>query len=342
MAQRTLDASGRPTLHVSTSGTASRTGVRWLLRVLVACVALLAFAIVGRRYNKELPRLLHAKPLAVALIIMVFVPTRVLTSEVLRIGLRALGHRVSVYESFMVSMVNAYANLLLPRAGLGLPAVYMKMKHAIPIADFATVQLLPMTVLQVTTIGVTGVACLSAMSFLQGRPLDWRLAGLFTAVALASIVPLAVRFRVPERWNNRPALFLRRVGESWRLLGRCGHTASRSFALHGAALLLRGLRLQLAFWAIGQPVNFLAALTASLLADLAFFISITPSALGFRETAVALAAGMLGASPEICVAAVLLDRIVYSIVIVVVAQVGMWQFMRPVFCTTPAAAADAD
>ena len=310
---------------------------RFLLRVLLACAALLAFAYVGRRYSEELPRLLDAKPLAVALIVLVFVPTRVLTSEVMRIGLKALGHRVSTYESFMVSMVNAYANLLFPRAGLGLPAVYMKMKHAIPIADFATVQLLPMTVLQVTTIGVTGVACLGAMWLVQGRAVDWKLACLFAGVAVASVVPIAFRFNVPERWNNRLAGFLRRLSESWRLLGRCGHTASRSFALHATVLLLRGLRLQIAFWAIGQPVNYLAALAASLLADLAFFISITPSALGFREGAVVLAAGMLGTTKEICLAAVLLDRIVYSLVIIVVAQVGMWQFMRPVFRQSRAA-----
>jgi uncharacterized membrane protein YbhN (UPF0104 family) len=251
--------------------------------------------------------------------------------------LKALGHPISTYESFMVSMVNAYANLLLPRAGLGLPAVYMKMKHAIPIADFATVQLLPMTVLQVTTIGMTGVACLGAMHFGQGRPVDWRLAGVFVAVALASLVPLILRFNVPERWQNRPAAFLRRLGESWRRLGGSGHVGSTSVALHAAVLLLRAARLQIAFWAIGQPVHYLPALASSLLADLAFFISITPSALGFREGAVLLGAGMLGTTKEICLAAVLLDRLVYSAVIIVVAQVGMWQFMRPVFRSARAA-----
>jgi uncharacterized membrane protein YbhN (UPF0104 family) len=312
---------------------------RWLLRVVVACVAMMAFAWVGRRYGEELKRLPHAKPMAVAMIVAVFVPTRVLTSEVMRVGLRALGHRISTYESFMVSMVNAYANLLLPRAGLGLPAVYMKMKHAIPIADFATVQLLPMTVLQVTTIGVTGVSCVAAIHVIEGRPVDWRLAGVFAAVALASIIPLVARFNVPEKWQNRAAAFLRRLSESWRRLGGSGHVGSVSVTLHTAVLLLRAARLQLAFWAIGQPVHYLPALAASLLADLAFFISITPSALGFREGAVLLGAGMLGTTKEICLAAVLLDRVIYSIVIVVVAQVGMWQFMRPVF--RPARAAGA-
>jgi uncharacterized membrane protein YbhN (UPF0104 family) len=207
----------------------------------------------------------------------------------------------------------------------------MKLKHAIPVADFAMVQLLPMTVLQVTTIGVTGLACLGGMHVVQGRPIDWRLAAVFGAAAAGSLVPLLVRFDVPDRWQGKLASFLRRLSESWRRLGRCGHTASRSVAIHFVVLLLRALRLQLAFWAIGQPVSFLPALAASLMADLAFFISITPSALGFREGAVMLAAGLLGTTMEVSLASVLLDRIVYSAVIIVVAQVGMWKFMRPVF-----------
>ena len=313
----------------------TRANPRWRLRLLLALVALVAFAYLGWKFRKEMPRLLEAKPLGIALIVATFLPMRLLTSEVQRIGLRALGHVISTYESFMVSMINAYGNLLLPRAGLGLPAVYLKLKHAIPVADFATVQVLPLTALQIATIGVTGVASLGAMRLLDRRPVDVRLLALFAAVAAGSVVGTLARFKVPDSWQNRPAQFLRRLSESWRRLGRSGHVASTSVALHVGTLLLRGLRLQIAFWSIGQPVGYLPAFVASLLADIAFFISITPAALGFREGAVALAAGMLGATTEVCVAAVFLDRIVYSIVIILTAQVGMWHLMRPVFHHTP-------
>src|SRR5205814_7164844 len=103
----------------------TRANPRWRLRLLLALVALLAFAYLGWKFRKEMPRLLEAKPLGIALIVATFLPMRLLTSEVQRIGLRALGHVISTYESFMVSMINAYGNLLLPRAGLGLPAVYL-------------------------------------------------------------------------------------------------------------------------------------------------------------------------------------------------------------------------
>jgi uncharacterized membrane protein YbhN (UPF0104 family) len=225
--------------------------------------------------------------------------------------------------------------LLLPKGGLGLPAVYLKVKRGVPVADFATVQILPLTALQIATIGVTGVVALGVMHFAQGRPVDPRLLAVLGVIAAVSVVGTLTHFKVPDAWQRGAAPFLRRLSESWRRLGRSGHVASASIALHVGTLLLRGLRLQIAFWAIGQPVGYLPVFVTSLLADIAFFISITPGALGFREGAVALGAGMLGTTTEVCVAAVFLDRIVYSIVIILTAQVGMWHLMRPVFHHTP-------
>ncbi|MFL6110898.1 MAG: lysylphosphatidylglycerol synthase domain-containing protein, partial [Catenulispora sp.] len=258
---------------------------------MLGVVTLLAFAYVGRNYSHELSRLPQAKPLGIVLIVATFLPMRLLTSEVQRIGLKALGHRISTYESFMVSMINAYGNLLLPKGGLGLPAVYLKVKRGVPVADFATVQILPLTALQIATIGVTGVVALGVMHFAQGRPVDRRLLAVLGVIAAVSVVGTLTHFKVPDDWQRGAAPFLRRLSESWRRLGRSGHVASASIALHVGTLLLRGLRLQIAFWAIGQPVGYLPVFVTSLLADIAFFISITPGALGFREGAVALGAG---------------------------------------------------
>ena len=308
-----------------------RRPLRWVIRIMIAAVVIAAFVYLGRNYQDELPRLRQAKPLAVLLMVLVFIPTRLLTSEVMRLGLRALGHRVSVYESFMVSMVNAYANLLLPRAGLGLPALYMKLKHAIPIADFSMVQLLPMTVLQMTTIGLAGVGCLLALRLFQGQPIHVAAMGVFAGVAIASYVGTHFRIGIPERWQNRLALFLRRATESWQRLGRSGHTIGWSMLLHALVLVLRAVRLHLAFSAVGVEVNYLGVFAASLFADLAFFVSITPSALGFREGAIVLGAQMMGTTADLAVAAAILDRLVYSAVIVIIAQFGLFQLVRPVF-----------
>ena len=44
----------------------------------------------------------------------------------------------------------------------------------------------------------------------------------------------------------------------------------------------------------------------------------------------------IGVSPEAAVVATVLDRIVYSLVIVVIGQLGMWQLVGPAFRNRPA------
>jgi uncharacterized protein (TIRG00374 family) len=263
----------------------------------------------------------------------------VLTSEVMRLGLKALGHVVSVYESFMVSMVNAYANLLIPRAGLGLPAVYMKLKHGVPIADFSSVQLVPMTVLQITTIGIAGVICLVTLHYNYNIKGIAPFTAVFSILAIGSCAAMVLPVGVPVRYQNRLATFLRRMAESWQRLGRSGHTIGWSMLLHAGVLLLRALRYYVAYRAMGQDhVNFFGVCVGSLLADVGFFMSVTPSALGFREGGMVLAAPFIGVTPDMAVAVTLLDRIVYSGVIVVIGQLGMWRLVGPVFKGRGAAA----
>ncbi len=335
------------------SDPAAKNPRRWLIRIGLAVVVLAVFAYVGRRFFDDLPKLRQAKPLGVLLIALIFIPTRILTSEIMRLGLRALGHVVSAYESFMVSLVNAYANLLIPRAGLGLPAVYMKMKHGVRIADFSGVQLVPMTVLQITTIGLAGVIVMLILHA-QGRATTTGvpLLPLFAALALGSLAAVLLpvgrprqdphrwqRSLLPARFRERATAFLSRMGAAYQQLGRCGHTIAWSMLLHAGVLVLRAARIHVAFWAMGQDVNFWGVFVGSLLADVAFFISVTPAALGFREGGVMLAAPLIGVTPDMAVATTILDRIVYSLVIVAIGQFGLWRLVHPVFARKPPAVA---
>jgi uncharacterized membrane protein YbhN (UPF0104 family) len=62
-------------------------------------------------------------------------------------------------------------------------------------------------------------------------------------------------------------------------------------------------------------------------------MSVTPSALGFREGGILLATPLMGPDVDrgMVLAATVLDRIVYSLVIVAIGQLGMWRLVGPVF-----------
>ena len=98
---------------------------------------------------------------------------------------------------------------------------------------------------------------------------------------------------------------------------------------HTVMFLLRALRIQLCFRAVGVQVPYWGAFAASLLADLALLIAITPSALGFREAALVYAARVMGTTGDVALAAAILDRLISTACNIVVGQIGVWQLIRP-------------
>jgi uncharacterized protein (TIRG00374 family) len=86
----------------------------------------------------------------------------------------------------------------------------------------------------------------------------------------------------------------------------------------------------LCFYAVGQRVSYLGALAASLLADLAFVVSVTPASLGFREGALVYSARIMHTTGDVAMAAAILDRLISTACNVVVGQLGVMQLIRPV------------
>jgi len=297
---------------------------------------LAVLAIAGRRFYDELYRLREAPPLLVALIFLLWPASRYPAAVVMRTSLRALGTQLGRYEAFMLQMVQSYSNVLVPRSGIGVLGLYMKRRHGTPLADLGAVQVLPMTLLQLFTIGVMGLLCQAALLAPGGAQPDRVMALCFTAVAIASVLPLMVPVPKGGQGRGRIVAFLARLSFAWQRLGRSREVLGRAVITHTAMLLIRALRVMLCFRAVRAELPYSGALAASLLADVAFVFSITPSGLGFREAAVVYSASAIGTTHDIAMAAALLDRLIGTACNVLVGQVGVWQFIRPALRGTPA------
>jgi uncharacterized membrane protein YbhN (UPF0104 family) len=306
---------------------------RRLFRAALALGVLATLLYVGRRYTDELGRLAAVSPWAVLGVVALYLPARWLSAEVMRRALASLGHALAAGEVLLLTFANSYVNLVVPRAGLGMPAAYLKLRRGVPVADVSAVQLVGMTLLQATCIGLIGLACLALLPTPPAPgavPVDGWIYGVFAATAAGTLALLLCPVRVAAHRQGKLASFVRRVLESWRRLARDARGVATILVIQAAVLLLRGARVQLCFYAIGQPVGYLPALAASLLADVASLVGITPSGLGFRETAIVLASGVLGTSRDLGLAAAVLDRAVTSGVVIVVGQVAMWRLIgRP-------------
>ena len=136
-----------------------------------------------------------------------------------------------------------------------------------------------------------------------------------------AVVPVAV----PENWSGRIAHFARRLSQAWRQLSTSRTLLGRLLILHLLGMVLRAVRLQVAFWSMDVSVSFLDVFVVSLLADLMFFVSFTPNGLGFRETAIVYGARVTGATVAEALAAAILDRLVTTATVIVAAQISLWR-----------------
>jgi uncharacterized membrane protein YbhN (UPF0104 family) len=303
-----------------------------IIRLLIGLVVLGMLAYFARSYLGELRRLPSVSPAFVAAILALYLVMRVLNGLMMKLALSPLGYVVSVKEASMLAILTTYANLLLPRAGLGLPAIYLKTKRGVSYADF-TSQAMIVTTLQMGCIGACGLVCQWLLTRAYGARFDPLVALLFAAALVAGVGMLLVRPSLFADSHGRIANFLHRIADAWGRIGSALPTIIAILAWNVPMLMLRAWRLQLAFFAMDRPVTFVAAFVASLLMDLVFFVSITPGGLGFREAAGTYSAAMLGTDPGTALTATLLDRVVWTTGVVLIAQIGMWRLIRPVIRT---------
>ena len=290
-------------------------------------IILSALFYLGRDHLGKITALRQADPLWIGAMISVFLITRLFSGQILRNALATLGHHLSISEAFFLTILRAYAGLIIPRAGLGAAGIYLKVRHQVNFTRYGAL-VLPILFLQLGVIGPLGMAALLGQSMSAGGAIPWHILAIFAVVTAIGILALLINIRVPKRWTGRVAQGLRHMSESWSILARSRNLVVSLTFYQFLMALLRATRLYLALVALGHSPSLLGVLIASLLADLAFFVGITPNALGIREAVITFSALYLGVSPDEAFAAAVLDRIVVTLTTIVVAQIALWRLMR--------------
>jgi uncharacterized membrane protein YbhN (UPF0104 family) len=296
----------------------------WLnpLRNLAMLLLLAVLVALGFRHASELDRLASADPLWVAGMALSVVVVRVLFSELTRHTLAQLGHRIAAFEVFGLTVLSAVPNLLVPRSGFGALGMVLRARHGVPLATSGSL-LLPLTVLDLLVVATLGLLVQATLIGFE-RPHSALIAAAFAAVLVAAGIALFVRVQVPFA-PPRLTRFLANLGSAWRRLRQ-----DRGFALRAVAMLLaitglRTLRLELAFGALDVSPQLPGLLLASLLGDVMFMLALTPGALGLREAAIVYCAQLMGVTPAASLAAAVLDRLVMTLAILVMAQLSAWK-----------------
>ena len=290
-------------------------------RFVLGLIAIACFLYVGRNYLDQLHRIQEAHLAGIVGIVVVHLLTLWLQGLTLKWGLDSFEKTISQKESFVLFIISSYANLLLPRSGVGTTAVYLNRVRKSSMVDYSSVV--------VVNAALFVLACSAIGCLLFGfdwvaqpkMPPLWLVIGM-PGMLLASLLALAIRWSFLEKYRGPGHSLAHRLNHAMqRLSASNSNSIYRMGMAHFVLVFMRALRLHFAFWALGLEVSFFAVLLTSVLGDLAFVIAITPGALGFREAAVAIAATRLGIPVPLALSVAILDRLVFSMTVVVVAQI---------------------
>lgn len=305
-----------------------------LIKVAFIAIVIGLVVWVGWRHFGQLERILTVNWGMFALLGGLFLIMRGTQAEMFRVVLRTLKAPIGYYRSFLLAMAVSLSNLIVPRIGMGAPAIYLKARHNLPYANFMSL-LLPTVLLQLLCVGLVGLICQVWVYLASGQQWSWLLAGLLTCCILFSAAALATPVRFPEHWNNRIANFFRQLLNSWSKLRRNQKLLAYVFALQLVVLLVQAFRLWLCFRVMRFEVSIPAIILASFLGHLGSIIGYTPGGIGFRETAIAIGASLMHVDVESAVAAAVLDRAVMTACSIAFGSFAVWQLtseknMKPV------------
>ncbi|MEW5723652.1 MAG: YbhN family protein [Thermodesulfobacteriota bacterium] len=286
-----------------------------IIKVLPA-VILLAFLYFVYRNFDRITSLLRISPRSIVILALLVLAGFIVLGLQNLILYRRFNVRLSLNESVGLAVLNSISTFLAPGGGLMVKGLYLKIRHFLALQYFIS----SATVLFVCYIGVGGLIGLASTGVLEiteHRPHSAYLLYGFALMTAASVFIWVPLDRLWLPWAVRKRLAL--LGQGWGVLSRSPGMLLQQVLLQGLSMLLIAGRLYFAFHILSQEVLLVHGLLFSAASILTRLVVFVPGGLGVREGLVAGVAALLGFDPELSVLAAGIDRLVATLVILVLA-----------------------
>jgi uncharacterized membrane protein YbhN (UPF0104 family) len=235
-------------------------------------------------------------PAALALLTIAYVGTMVANAIVLGASLRLIGKRVGFAENLSLTGYSSIVNFFGPlQSGPGFRAAYLKQRHGVSLKKFLYTTLLFYAFFALINGLVLGVAVVASVP--GSLTVLVAIAGLVLALAIGSLayrfIP-AVRTALSLIKLQSPYFWL--VGLGAFMLSLCTTAAYFLELIH-----------------VDVSIGFMQAVVYAAAANLALFVSLTPGAIGFRESFLLLSERLHQIPADTVIAASIIDRAFYVV-----------------------------
>jgi uncharacterized membrane protein YbhN (UPF0104 family) len=228
---------------------------------------------------------------------------------------------LNFFEYFSISVITSFGNIFLPmKGGAGFRAVYLKSRHDFDYSYFvSSLAANYLVVFNITS--VAALACLGLFYIRSGGfslPVTLAFLGVAAPTSWAILFPPPGMEWIPIGWVQERA---NQVMSGWRIIRKSRKTVLELCWLTALNLFLGIAVTWLEFAAFhmkdthGNGIGFLQASIFSCIGALSFLISITPAALGIKESLLMFSSQFLGISQSQALTISLLDRSVNVVVL---------------------------
>lgn len=259
----------------------------------VIMIATLAFFIYYWRSHPEIvTQLRSVSLLAIVAIIAMYAAMTLLLALIYDVILQMCGKRISFSENSLLTAYSSIINFFGPlQSGPGFRTLYLKQRHNVPMTSYVTG-----TLVYYGLFGIINLAFLAlGLAAMSSAPLLLPLM-IFGFVAIGSIVRYAIR-RLAWLARFRPYV-------QGSLFARLAVLTFLQASLAAAIYMIE-------LHAIGFQASLIEAIAYAGAGSLALFVSLTPGALGFRESFQYISQSVHHVDNNAIVAANLLDRSAY-------------------------------
>lgn len=285
---------------------------RLMLIVVIVGATLAVFTQYLIAHPSVIGVVLGMHPAAVILLVLAYIGTIVANAFVLSVSLRMIGKRVSFNENASLTGYSSVVNFFGPlQSGPGFRAAYLKQRHGVSLKKFlyATMVFYGFFAL------INGLVIVTAII----ARVDNSRAPILVISALLTVISAAyLAYR-----------FIPKVQE----LVRAVKLTDPYFWLIGIGALLLSLCTTFAYFIellhVDPTVNLLQTAVYAAAANLALFVSLTPGAIGFRESFLLLTEQLHQIPSSVVLAASIIDRAFY-----VVFLLGMFLFLLAIGART--------
>lgn len=270
--------------------------IKTVVVILIVVATFVVFGYYIAHHPEVLRTLLSLSIPTLGLLAICYLLTIIANGYVLLYSLRFLGKKVPLVENIALTGYSSIVNFFGPlQSGPGVRAVYLKKRHGVKLRDFLVTTLIFYGFFAIAN----GIILLIAAAIKFHSPLFY----------LCLVGGLAATYLIFHLVTTRIA----RISHAYKIIRT--RLNDKNFWLIGLGAISLSLSTALVYFIeinhVNSAVSFLQTLVYTAAANLALFVSLTPGAIGIRESFLVLSQQLHGIDTATVIGASVIDRAFY-------------------------------